>query len=92
MLNIIGTIDTPSRGDVKIFNKLIKSNIPDEELSLIRQDKVAFVFQSFNLFPNLNVLENVEIPMKIKGELSKEDMDALVYARKIWYITITGKT
>ena len=70
MLNIIGTIDTPSRGDVKIFDKLIRSNTTDQELSKIRLDKIAFVFQSFNLFPNLNVLENVEIPMKIKGELS----------------------
>lgn len=76
MLNIIGTIDTPSRGDVKIFDKLIKSNTADEELSNIRLDKVAFVFQSFNLFPNLNVLENVEIPMKIKGELSSSEMRA----------------
>ena len=70
MLNIIGTIDAPSRGDVKIFDKLIRSNTTDQELSKIRLDKIAFVFQSFNLFPNLNVLENVEIPMKIKGELS----------------------
>lgn len=73
MLNIIGTIDTPSRGDVKIFDKLIRSSTTDNELSSIRLDQVAFVFQSFNLFPNLNVLENVEIPMKIKGALSRED-------------------
>ena len=73
MLNIIGTIDTPSRGDVTIENKIIKSNTTDEELSAIRLDKIAFVFQSFNLFPNLNVLENVEIPMKIKGVLSSSE-------------------
>ena len=70
MLNIIGTIDTPSRGDVKIFDKLIKSNTPDKELSNIRLNNISFVFQSFNLFQNLNVLENVEMPMKIKGDLS----------------------
>ena len=70
MLNIIGTIDTPSRGDVKIFDKLIKSNTTDGVLSDIRLNNIAFVFQSFNLFQNLNVLENVEMPMKIKGKLS----------------------
>ena len=70
MLNIIGTIDTPSRGDIKIFQKLIKSNTPDKELSDIRLNNISFVFQSFNLFQNLNVLENVEMPMKIKGNLS----------------------
>jgi len=74
MLNIIGTIDTPSRGDVKIFEKLIKSNTTDKELSDIRLNNIAFVFQSFNLFQNLNVLENVEMPMKIKGELSSKQI------------------
>jgi putative ABC transport system ATP-binding protein len=76
MLNIIGTIDAPSRGDVKIFDKVIRSNTTDQELSNIRLDKIAFVFQSFNLFPNLNVLENVEIPMKIKGLLSSSERRA----------------
>ena len=70
MLNIIGTIDTPSRGDVKIYEKLIKSDTPDKELSDIRLNNISFVFQSFNLFQNLNVLENIEMPMKIKGQLS----------------------
>jgi putative ABC transport system ATP-binding protein len=70
MLNIIGTIDTPSRGDIKIFEKLIKSDTPDQDLSNIRLNNISFVFQSFNLFQNLNVLENVEMPMKIKGKLS----------------------
>ena len=74
MLNIIGTIDTPSRGDVKIFNKLIKADTSDKELSNIRLNNIAFVFQSFNLFQNLNVLENVEMPMKIKGELSSKEI------------------
>ena len=70
LLNIIGTIDTPSRGDVKIFDKLIKSDTSDKDLSNIRLNNISFVFQSFNLFQNLNVLENVEMPMKIKGELN----------------------
>ena len=70
LLNIIGTIDTPSRGDLKIFDTTIRSKTNDELLSSIRLDKVAFVFQSFNLLPSMNVLENVEIPMKIKGDLS----------------------
>jgi putative ABC transport system ATP-binding protein len=74
LLNLIGTIDTPSRGDIKIFNKMIRSKTSDEVLSSIRVDQVAFVFQSFNLLPNLNVIENVEIPMKIKGQLSSDEI------------------
>jgi putative ABC transport system ATP-binding protein len=74
LLNLIGTIDTPSRGDIKIFKTIIRSKTSDEVLSSIRVDKVAFVFQSFNLLPNLNVIENVEIPMKIKGELNSDEI------------------
>ncbi len=74
LLNIIGTIDTPSRGDLKIFDKIIRSKTNDETLSAIRTDQVAFVFQSFNLLPSMNVLENVEIPMKIKGELNSKQI------------------
>ncbi len=74
LLNIIGTIDTPSRGDLKIFDKIIRSKTNDDILSAIRTDQVAFVFQSFNLLPSMNVLENVEIPMKIRGELNSEQI------------------
>ncbi len=48
----------------------IRHNTKDEILSEIRLDNLGFVFQSFNLLPNLSVIENVEIPMKIKAELS----------------------
>ena len=74
LLNMIGTIDTPSRGDIKLFNTIIRSKTEDEVLSAIRLDQVAFVFQSFNLLPSLNVIENVELPMKIKGALSLQEM------------------
>lgn len=74
LLNIIGTIDTPSRGDVKIFNSIIRSKTKDNYLSNIRLDKIAFVFQSFNLLPTLNVIENVEVPMKIKGKLNSTEI------------------
>ena len=46
MLNIIGTIDTPSRGDVKIFDKLIKSDTTDKDLSNIRLNNISFVLRS----------------------------------------------
>ena len=74
LLNIIGTIDAPSRGDLKIFNSNIKSYTNDNFLSLIRLNELAFVFQSFNLLNNFNVVENVELPMKIYGKLSTEEI------------------
>lgn len=74
LLNLIGTIDTPSRGDIKLFDINIKSNTTDNILSQIRLKEVSFVFQSFNLLSNMNVIENVELPMKILGELSSKEI------------------
>lgn len=74
MLNVVGTIDTPSRGDMKIYDSSIKSSTEDDILSSIRLKEIAFVFQSFNLLSNMNVVENVELPMKILGELSSDEI------------------
>lgn len=74
LLNVLGTIDAPTRGNVKIFDSSIKSDSKDEFLSFIRLKEVAFVFQSFNLLSNMNVVENVELPMKILGELSSNEI------------------
>lgn len=74
LLNVLGTIDAPTRGDVRIFESNIKSNSEDSFLSFIRLKEVAFVFQSFNLLSNMNVVENVELPMKILGELSTDEI------------------
>lgn len=52
----------------------IRHNTRDEILADIRLNQLGFVFQSFNLLPNLTVIENVEIPMKIKGELSSSEI------------------
>lgn len=74
LLNVIGTIDIPSRGEIKIFNNVINSTSSDKDLSLLRLTDIAFVFQSFNLISNLTVLENVELPMKILGKQSFKEI------------------
>ena len=71
LLNIIGTIDTPSRGNVKLFDKFMRQSTSDSEYAEIRQDRIGFVFQSFNLITSMNALENVELPMLLKGNLSR---------------------
>jgi len=63
MLNIIGTIDKPSKGDVYICGLRIKSSTKDSLLASIRLNKLGFVFQTFNLIGSLSALENVELPM-----------------------------
>ncbi|MFC1669000.1 ABC transporter ATP-binding protein [Spirochaetota bacterium] len=62
LLNIIGCIDHPTKGTVKIGGEDI-TELNDRELTNIRLYKVGFIFQTFNLIPVLNLLENVEFPL-----------------------------
>jgi putative ABC transport system ATP-binding protein len=63
MLNLIGTIDKPTKGDLHLCGLRVKFNTDDKTLASIRLNKVAFVFQSFNLITSLSAIENVELPM-----------------------------
>ena len=74
LLNIIGTIDKPSKGDVYICGLRIKSSTKDSLLASIRLNKLGFVFQTFNLIGSLTALENVELPMQLQGKLSREEI------------------
>jgi len=74
MLNIIGTIDKPSKGDVYICGLRIKYSTKDELLASIRLNKLGFVFQTFNLISSLSALENVELPMQLRGKLSRDEI------------------
>jgi putative ABC transport system ATP-binding protein len=64
LLNIIGCIDDPDSGEVLIDNVNIK-NLTDDQKSDLRNQKIGFIFQSFNLVPVLNVFENIELPLQI---------------------------
>lgn len=69
ILNIIGCLDSSTHG--KYF--LNGENIDDKtgnELALIRRERIGFIFQTFNLIPILNVFENVEFPLILKGDVS----------------------
>lgn len=62
VLNMIGCIDKPTSGTVKI-DGIETGRLSDRELTSIRQKKLGFIFQTFNLIPVLNVYENVEFPL-----------------------------
>jgi len=70
MLNIIGTIDKPSKGEMNLCGKLINQNTDDKVLAMLRLEKIGFVFQTFNLLSALTAQENVEMPMILSGKLS----------------------
>ncbi len=63
LLNLLGGIDSPTSGEIYIFNELISELTPNQ-LADYRKKKVGFVFQFFNLLPSLTALENVEISIE----------------------------
>jgi putative ABC transport system ATP-binding protein len=67
MLNILGTLDRPSSGRYFLDGEAVES-LDEYELSALRNRKMGFVFQQFNLLPRDTALENVELPMIYAGE------------------------
>lgn len=66
LMNIIGGLDTPTRGRILIAGNDIGA-MNDDDLAVFRNQTIGFVFQSFNLLPRLTALENVELPMIYGG-------------------------
>jgi putative ABC transport system ATP-binding protein len=71
LMNIIGCLDVPSSGDYE-FNQNNISKLSSNELATVRNKKIGFIFQSFNLLPRLNALENVMLPLLYSGKSSDE--------------------
>lgn len=67
LLNIIGLIDEPTQGKMYLQNQSVDA-LNDNTKSEIRNDNIGFIFQNFNLVPVLNALENVMLPLQIRGE------------------------
>ena len=65
LLNLMGCLDTPTSGDIWIGGIRIK-DMSDTELTSLRRDRIGFIFQYFNLFPLLNIIENVTFPMMLR--------------------------
>jgi putative ABC transport system ATP-binding protein len=66
MLNLIGGLDRPTRGEVELDGQPL-SKLSDDELTRVRRDKIGFIFQFFNLLPTLSCLENVSLPLHLRG-------------------------
>jgi putative ABC transport system ATP-binding protein len=66
LLNLVGGLDRPTSGLVRIDGETL-SNLSDDDLTRVRRDKIGFVFQFFNLLPTLNCLENVGLPLHLRG-------------------------
>ena len=89
LLNLIGGLDTPSSSTIRIDGELL-SGLSDDGLTRVRRDKIGFIFQFFNLLPTLSCLENVALPLHLRGwtrkkaeERSRELLDLVKLGHRI---------
>jgi putative ABC transport system ATP-binding protein len=66
LLNLVGGLDRPTSGVVRVDGESL-AGLPDDSLTRVRRDKIGFIFQFFNLLPTLSCLENVGLPLHLRG-------------------------
>ncbi|RXF72466.1 ABC transporter ATP-binding protein [Arcticibacter tournemirensis] len=71
LLNIMGLLDAPSKGEIKIDGQTL-THLSDKQLARFRNKKIGFIFQSFHLINDLNVLDNVELPLLYRDTTARE--------------------
>ncbi len=81
LLGILAGLDTPSTGDISLANHTI-STMDEEGRAAIRAKHVGFVFQSFQLLPGLNALENVMLPLELHG-INNAQQKAQTYLERV---------
>ncbi len=81
LMNMLGCLDVPTSGNYYLNGKDV-SNMTDDELSDVRNVEIGFIFQGFNLIPNLTARENVELPLIYRGVSKKEREDLAVESLK----------
>jgi len=78
LLNLIGCMDVATEGTVAIDGKVTNA-LSDKEQTQLRLNTLGFIFQSFNLVPVLSVYQNVELPLLLKGGMSKAERQQSVH-------------
>ena len=91
LLNIIGCIDKATSGSIQL-DGIDVSSMPENQLYKIRRDKMGFVFQTFNLLPYLNAVENVELPMEGQNEHQKLIAEKEQANSLQWWVCLDEKT
>jgi putative ABC transport system ATP-binding protein len=82
LMHILGCLDSPTKGEIKMDGTSIQ-NASARQLAQIRNQKIGFVFQFFNLLPKLSVLQNVEVPMIYSGVKKRERRERAAAALKM---------
>lgn len=79
LLNMMGGLDIPTSGSVKVKGKEL-ARLNDEQLTLFRRRNIGFIFQNYNLVPVLNVYENIVLPVELDGDtVDRKFMDEVVH-------------
>src|SRR5579871_3612430 len=78
LMNIVGCLDSPTQGTYTLNNQLV-SEMTENELAVIRNKEIGFVFQTFNLLPRASALENVALPLIYAG-YRKDERDEMAMA------------
>ncbi len=91
LMNMIGCLDTATDGSYYLDEKEV-SQLDEDELAEIRNKKIGFIFQGFNLLPKLNALENVELPLIYRGinkkqriEMAKEALERVGLGDRLFH-------
>lgn len=90
LMNMIGCLDAPTTGDYYLEDELV-STLDDDQLALVRNRKIGFVFQTFNLLPRATALANVELPLRYAGkngsrkQLAQDALEAVGLGDRIYH-------
>jgi len=90
LMNMIGCLDAPTTGDYYLEDELV-STLDDDQLALVRNRKIGFVFQTFNLLPRATALANVELPLRYAGkngsrnQLAREALEAVGLGDRLYH-------
>jgi putative ABC transport system ATP-binding protein len=89
LLNLVGCLDRPTSGEIVIDGRRI-ADLSDRELTIVRRDKIGFVFQFFNLLATLTAAENVALPLHLRGwprtkavDRAREVLDLVGLAQRV---------
>ena len=82
LLNILGLLDNPTEGSYRLLGQEV-AGLKEKERTRVRKGRLGFVFQSFNLIDELNVFENVELPLTYLGIKAAEQQQRVAIARAV---------